>query len=87
MRWQSALAIWFLFWFLSLFFVLPFFARTSEEAGVAKVPGQADSAPVRFPFGRIVLWTTIVGSALFGLFYANYLFGWVTADMLDFTGR
>ncbi|WP_315761044.1 DUF1467 family protein [Sphingomonas sp. Y38-1Y] len=87
MRWQSALAIWFLFWFLSLFFVLPFHARTSDEAGEAKVPGQADSAPVRFALWRIVGWTTLVGSVLTALFIANFVYGWVTADMLDFTGR
>jgi predicted secreted protein len=87
MHWQSALAIWFLFWFLCLFFVLPFHARTSDEAGLAKVAGQADSAPAHFPIWRVVGWTTLVATALFALFLANYIFGWVTADMLDLTRR
>lgn len=84
MNWFSALAIYFLFWFLSLFLVLPFFARTSVEAGEALVRGQADSAPQRFQAGRIALWTTVVGTSLFALFYLNYVFGWITADTLDY---
>jgi predicted secreted protein len=82
--WQSGLAIWFLFWFLCLFFVLPFFARTGEEAGEVRVPGQADSAPVRFPIWRVIGWTTLVSTLMFAAFIANYINGWVTADMLDF---
>lgn len=83
MAWQSALAIFFLFWFLSLFFVLPFGVRTTEEAGADLVPGQAESAPHSFNPGKVALRTTMVALVLFGLFYANYVYGWVTADMLD----
>ena len=85
MRWQSALAIYFLFWVFSIFFVLPFGVKTTEEAGGEKVPGQADSAPHEFRVGRLALRTTVVSSLLFALFYLNYVNGWITADMLDFT--
>lgn len=85
MLWQSGLAIYFLFWFLCLFFVLPFHARTGEESEQARVPGQADSAPAHFPVWRVVGWTTLVTSLLFGLFLLNYVNGWVTAEMLDLT--
>lgn len=84
MWWGSALAIYFLFWFFALFLVLPFSARTSLEAGEALIPGQAESAPHHFPALRIVLRTTVVATTLFTLFYLNYVFGWVTADMLDY---
>jgi predicted secreted protein len=83
MRWQSALAIYFLFWFLAVFLVLPFGMRTSEEAGEAVAPGHAESAPHRFDPWRIMTRTTIVASIMFGLFYANYIHGWITVDMLD----
>lgn len=83
MRWTSLLAIYFLFWFLSLFLVLPFGVRTADEAGVEKVPGQADSAPAHFRPGRIILRTSLVAAALFGLFYANYVFGWITLRSFD----
>ena len=85
MRWQSALAIYFLFWTFSVFLVLPFGVRTSEEAGAALVPGQAASAPHEFRPLRVALRTTIVATVLFALFYLNYVFGWVTADMLDWS--
>lgn len=87
MQWQSALAIYFLFWTFSVFLVLPFGVRTDEEAGTPRIPGQADSAPHRFSFAQMALRTTIVSAVLFGLFMLNYKFGWVTPDMLDFFHR
>ena len=83
MRWQSALAIYFLFWVLAVFLVLPFGVRTAEEAGVERVPGQADSAPHHFPAGRIALRVTVVGTIMFVLFFLNYNYEWVTAESLD----
>jgi predicted secreted protein len=83
MRWQSALAIYFLFWSFSVFLVLPFGVRTAHEAGAELVPGQAESAPHEFRPGRIALWTTLVATVLFGLYYLNYVNGWLTAEMLD----
>jgi len=84
MRWTTIVAIYFLFWFLSLFLVLPFGVRTTEEAGGNTVPGQAESAPHEFRPLRIILRTSLVAAALFGLFYLNYIYGWVTIDSFDF---
>jgi predicted secreted protein len=81
----SALAIYVLFWTLALFLVMPFHVRTAEEMGEKSLPGHAESAPHHFPAGRIALRTTMVSAIMFALFYANYSFGWVTADMLDWT--
>ena len=83
MRWTSIAAIYVLFWTLSLFLVLPWGVRTSDEAGMKRQPGHADSAPHEFSFGRVALWTTLVATLLFGLFYANYVFGWVGVEDLD----
>ena len=79
----SALAIYALFWTLSLFLVLPLGVRTHEEAGAERVPGQADSAPHGFSFARTAMRATILSAALFGLFYLNYLYGWIGAEQLD----
>ena len=87
MRLTSVLAIYVLFWTMSLFLVLPFGVRTSEEAGAERGEGHADSAPHSFSFGRAAVRATIVSAILFGLFYANYYFGWVTAETLDWSGR
>ena len=83
MRFQSILAIYILFWTMSLFLVLPFGVRTSEEMGAEKVPGQADSAPHHFSLARTAARATILSAILFALFYANYHFGWIMPDMLD----
>jgi len=83
MRFTSFLAIYFLLWFFSLFLVLPFGVRTSEEAGADKVLGQADSAPHDFRPWRIILRTSLVAAGLFALFYLNYINGWVTASTFD----
>jgi predicted secreted protein len=82
MRWTSALAIYLLFWTFSVFLVLPFGVRTTQEAGGEHVPGTAESAPHQFRPGLIVLRVTAVATVLFALFYLNYVFGWITPDML-----
>ena len=59
---QSILAIYILFWTMSLFVVLPFGVRTPEEEGSRRPPGHAPSAPHRFSFGRAALRATIVSA-------------------------
>ncbi len=80
MRVGSALAVYLLFWMLTLFAVLPWGVRTSDEAGTDRAPGEADSAPVNPMLWRKVVWTTAIATPLFALFYANYVVGWVTMD-------
>ena len=84
MKLGSILAIYFLFWVASAFLLLPFGVRTDEEAGSDKIPGQADSAPHRFDIPGHVLRATVLATILFLIFYANWHFGWITADDLDF---
>jgi predicted secreted protein len=79
----SALAVYALFWTMTLFVILPFGMRTAEEAGAKPLPGHAESAPHDFRLGRIALRTTIVSGIVFGLFYANYVYGWIGPDILD----
>jgi predicted secreted protein len=80
------LAIYFLFWAMSVFVVLPFGVRTADEAGVERVPGQAESAPHEFRPGRIALRVTIVATIAFGIFVLNYHYGWVTPQSVDLFG-
>ncbi len=87
MRWTSALAIYVLFWAFSVFLVLPFGVRTSDEAGAPHVPGQAESAPHEFRVGRIALRVTIVATILFVLFQLNYRYGWIVPADVDFFDR
>ena len=78
MKWTSALAIFLLFWVLSAFLVMPFGVRNAHETGDALVPGQSDGAPANFRPKRILIWTTIVATALFGIYYVNYVNGWIS---------
>ena len=84
MAFTSILAIYFLFFAFSAFLLLPFGVRTDEEVGAEKVAGQADSAPHRFDLSRHLLRAAVLGAAMFALYYANWHFGWITTDDLDF---
>jgi predicted secreted protein len=84
MRWTSIVAIYTLFWVLSAFLVMPFGVRTHDEAGIAKIPGQADSAPANFNPRRIAMRATVLALVLFGLYYANYVNGWIMPRDIDF---
>lgn len=84
MKLGSALAIYLLFWTLTLFAVLPFGVRTNAEAGTDDIPGQAQSAPANPMIGKKLAWTTLIAALLFGLFLANYHWGWVELDDVPF---
>ena len=83
MAFTSIAAIYFLFFAFSAFVLLPFGVRTDEEAGNPKVPGQAESAPHGFDLKRHLVKAAILAAILFGIYYANWTYGWVTPDDLD----
>jgi predicted secreted protein len=82
MNWYAIVAIYILFWVISAFMVLPVGLRTPHEAGEAVVSGNADSAPVNFRPVVVALRATILSAILFGLYYANYSEGWITAESM-----
>ena len=82
MSWKTVVAIYLLFWIMSAFVVLPFEGRTSVIDNADRVAGQEEGAPPHFQPGRIAVRTTVVSAVLFGIFYANYVFSWVTLAML-----
>ena len=84
MEFSSIIAIYFLFFSASAFILLPFGVKTDEEVGAAKVPGQADSAPHRFDLKRHLMKAALLGLVLFAIYYANWTYGWLTPDDLDF---
>jgi predicted secreted protein len=84
MQITSIVAIYFLFFVMSAFVMLPFGVRTADEAGAEKVPGQADSAPVNFRPGKLAGRAALVAAILTALFVANYNYGWITAADIDF---
>jgi predicted secreted protein len=87
MKFTSIIAIYFLFFSATAFGLLPFGVRTSEEVGEKMVPGQADSAPHRFDLKRHLIKTALISAVLFGVYYVNWEYGWITPDDLDFYRR
>jgi predicted secreted protein len=87
MEWTSIIALFALFWVLSAFLVMPFGMRTVEEEGHERVAGQVDSAPAQFRPGRIAFRATVLAAVLFGLFYANYVYGWIGVENLNLFGK
>lgn len=83
MQITSIAAIYFLFWVMTAFVMLPFGVRTADEAGEEKVPGQAESAPVNFRPGKLLLRATAAATLFTALFVANYQYGWITVADID----
>ena len=76
----TAVAIYFLIWWITLFAVLPFGVRAQHESEMA--PGTDPGAPVVSRMLMKLLWTTIVSSAIFGLCYVVYVNRLVTLEDL-----
>jgi predicted secreted protein len=83
MNWTSIVAIYALFWVMSAFVLLPFGIKTHDEAGVDKIPGQADSAPANFRPGRIAVRATVLSAILCAIYVANYTYGWIGIDDIN----
>ena len=50
-------------------------------------PARRTAPRTRFSFGRNALRATIVSAILFGIYYLNYVQGWVTPADLDWLHR
>ena len=87
MKITSIIAIYALFWVMCAFLLLPFGVKTHDEAGIEKVPGQADSAPANFRPGKLSMRATIFAAVLTTLFVANYSQQWITVNDIDLLGQ
>jgi predicted secreted protein len=68
----TAIAIYFLIWWVTLFAVLPFGVRRQDEDGEI-APGTDPGAPALPRLGMKLLWTTLVASAIFAVCYVVYV--------------
>ncbi|KPL67535.1 hypothetical protein SZ64_05075 [Erythrobacter sp. SG61-1L] len=87
MKWTSVVAIYCLFWVVSAFVLLPFGVRTHDEAGIEKIPGQAESAPANFKPGKVAIRATFLAAVLCAAFVANYIYGWIVPQDLNIFGE
>jgi predicted secreted protein len=67
----TALAAFFLVWWVTLFAVLPWGVRSQHEGG-EMAPGTDPGAPSNFRLGRKLLWTTVVALVVYAAGYAVY---------------
>jgi len=80
----SALAIYFIIWWLVLFLVLPFGIRNAHESGEAVEEGNEPGAPVNPRLVRKAVITTILATAVFAVFYLAQTRGLLSLDNLPF---
>jgi predicted secreted protein len=68
----TAVAIFFLIWWVVLFAVLPFGIRSQHESGEI-VPGTDPGAPAIPKLMRKLAWTTLVSVLIFAAFFVVYV--------------
>ena len=76
----SAIAIYFIIWWLCLFLVLPWGVRNAHEASERVAEGHEPGAPVNPMLGRKVLATTILAMVVFGFVYIVRDWDWLNLN-------
>ena len=84
MKLGSAIAVYFITWWLCLFMVLPWGVRNAHEAGETVDGGNDAGAPVRPMLWRKVLATTILSGLVFALIRGQATYHWIGFDDIPF---
>ena len=82
----SDIAVFALVWVMCAFIVLPFGIRSHHDTGEELLPGQDHGAPANFRPLRVLWMTTALAGVVFGLWYLNYVNGWLDASRIGFLG-
>ena len=77
----TAIATYFIIWWTVLFAVLPWGVRSQRESG-AVTQGTDPGAPAIHHLGRKLLWTSVVASVVFALWYAIFTYRLIALDDL-----
>jgi predicted secreted protein len=83
---STALAIYFVLWWVTLFLTLPFGVRSQHEGGESgepMAPGTDPGAPVASQMGRKLIWTTLISAVLFALAMLAYNEGYLSIERLS----
>jgi predicted secreted protein len=78
----TAIAVYFLIWWVVLFAVLPFGVRSQEESGEI-APGTDPGAPRTANVRRKLLWTTLIAGVVFALLFVVQRYRLITIDGLS----
>jgi len=79
---STAIAIYFVIWWVALFLTLPFGVRSQHEDGVG-APGTDPGAPILTRMGRKLIWTTIISAIIYGLGMWAYHAGYLSIERLS----
>ena len=79
---STALAIYFVIWWIALFLTLPFGVRSQHEDGVG-APGTDPGAPILTRMGPKLIWTTIISAVIFALSMYAYNAGYLNIERLS----
>jgi predicted secreted protein len=77
----TVIAIYFLIWWVVLFVVLPWGARSQDESGEV-TPGTEPGAPAVHRVWIKLMWTTIIASIVFAILAVIYKAGLIPFDFL-----
>uniref|UniRef100_Q07NK6 DUF1467 family protein n=1 Tax=Rhodopseudomonas palustris (strain BisA53) TaxID=316055 RepID=Q07NK6_RHOP5 len=84
---STALAIYFVLWWVVLFAILPFGVTSQAEQGEGavheEVPGTDPGAPVKARMARKIGWTTLISAAIYGLGMAAHSAGYFNIERLS----
>jgi predicted secreted protein len=79
---STALAIYFVLWWVTLFVTLPFGVRSQHEDG-ASAPGTDPGAPILARMGGKLIWTTAISAVVFAIGMAAYHAGYLSIERLS----
>jgi predicted secreted protein len=79
LQFGTALAIYFLIWWVTLFAVLPCGVRNQEESGRVS-PGTDPGAPAAHRVWRKLIYTTLIAGVVYGILAALYHAGYISLD-------
>ena len=79
---STALAIYFVLWWIVLFLTLPFGVRSQHEDGEG-APGTDPGAPIASQMGKKLIWTTAISAVIFGIAHWAYQAGYLNIERLS----
>ena len=79
---STALAIYFVLWWVTLFVTLPFGVRSQHEDGGGP-PGTDPGAPILTRMGGKLIWTTLISAIVFAIGMAAYHAGYLSIERLS----
>ena len=79
---STALAIYFVIWWIALFLTLPFGVRSQHEDGEG-APGTDPGAPVATQMRAKLIWTTVISTVFFAVAWLAYDAGYLNVERLS----